>query len=387
MNAHDHDPIFGSLDRLADLADRDAPGDRMPDIHRRVCVARRRRTAGAGIAALAVLAGGTALWQVLPGDDKVPPPTPPRQDLKQTVLIDAVPDAGNHLELSLTIEGTSSAYVDPETGDAIPAGAQSVVLRVDGERYDRFAGTGGDCEPGGEVSSYAASYPARRTLSVYVDGPGEHTLEVSAPYCADGELVDEPTSVTVVTEPDPPTVTERDADVDGDGSSDTVRLSVPAETSGADTMRLTVTWAAGGTARLDLPYAVYSDLEEPRDLDGDGGAEVVVNGTSGGDSATWWVVRELDGRLVRVPTVDASGAEAELLDWCTECGGGPQNVDWVTTLRDDGFFDYRFVDAQPVLPAPVEVRRWVLSGDTLTREATASPGCLRQPGGLSLGGC
>ena len=120
------------------------------------------------------------------------------------------------------------------------------------------------------------------------------------------------------------------------------------------------------------------------------GQEVVLE-SSGGDSRFWKVVHAVDGGLEVVREADAAGGGAGLASTCTECGGGPQNRTWVTTLTSDGFVAYRFVDPQPVIPAAVTVRRWRLVGDTITLLAPETAGCLHrtQDGVLDLttGGC
>ena len=386
MSAEERDPIFNSLDRLAGLADSSAGRDRMPDIQRRVRQARRRRHAVVGVAAALLVVAGVGVWQVRPPSGSSPSPAPPHDQFSQHVRIEATPVSGDRVRLTITVEGTSTSYADSGGTEPIPAGPQSVAVLVDGDRVKRLAGSGGRCEPGGEVSSYSLNFPRDRELEVWVGDPGRHTIEVHAPYCADGVLVDDPTTVEVTTRADPPTVTEVTADVDGDGSPDTARLTVPAETSHSETMQMSVDWASGGSDTLDLPFSSYPELLPGRDLDGDGADELILS-QSGGDSAWWDVVRAIDGRLVPVRTTDESGARASLADSCIECGGGPLNEAWVTTLLDDGFYDYRFVDAHPPAAAPVELRRWVLSGDTMTRLTATAPGCFVRFHGISPGAC
>jgi len=386
MSADERDPIFDSLDRLAGLADSSTGRDRMPDIQRRVRQSRRRRHASVGVAAALLVVAGVGVWQARPPSGSNPLPAPPHDQFSQHVRIEATLVSGDHVRLTITVEGTSTSYADDGGIEPIPAGPQSIAVLIDGDRVKRLAGAGGRCEAGGEVSSYSLNFPSDRELQISVGDPGRHTIEVHAPYCADGELVDDPTTVEVTTEADPPTVTEVTADVDGDGSPDTARLSVPAETSHSETMQVSVDWASGGSDTVDLPFSSYPELLPGQDLDGDGAAELIVS-QSGGDSAWWDVLRAIDGRLVHVRTTDESGAKASLSDSCIECGGGPLNEFWVTTLLDDGFYDYRFVDAQPPATAPVELRRWVLSGDTMTRLIATAPGCFVRFQGISPGAC
>lgn len=386
MNAAERDPLASSLDRLAGLADAGPTGDRMPDIQRRVRVARRRRHAAIGVAAAVLVIAGMGIWQTAPLT-RTTPPTPPHDDYSQQVHIDATPVSGDRMRLSITVEGTSTSYVDSGSTVPTPAGPRFVSVYVDGDRVERLPGAGGRCEAGGEVSSYSLVFPADRELEVPLSGPGTHTIEVRAPFCADGELVDDPTSIEVTADADPPTVTGISADVDGDGSPDTVRLSLPASTSHSDTMQVEVALASGRVDSIELARNEYAELLPARDLDGDGADEIVLSGSNGGDSGWWQVLREFEGALVEVGTVDETGAKASLVTLCLECGGGPLNQDWVTTLLDDGFYDYRFVDAQPPARAPVELRRWVLSGDTMTRLTATSPGCYVRFEGVTPGAC
>ncbi len=386
MNAAERDPIVDSLDRLADLADTGLRGDRMPDIQRRVRVARRRRRAVIGVAAVVLVSAGMGIWATAPRT-RTAPPTPPHDEFAQQVHLDATAMSGDRVRLTITVEGTSTSYVDSGSTQPVPAGPQLVTVSVDGERVQRLPGAGGRCEPGGEVSSYSLVFPADRELEIPLSGPGTHTIEVRAPFCADGELVDDPTSIEVTAEADPPTVTGISADVDGDGSPDTVRLSLPASTSHSETMQVEAELASGRVDPIELPRSEYAELLPARDLDGDGADEIVLSLTDGGDAAWWQVLRESEGRLVEVGTVDETGAKASLVTVCLECGGGPLNRDWVTTLLDDGFYDYRFVDAHPPARAPVELRRWVLSGDTMTRLTATSPGCYVRFEGVTTGAC
>lgn len=375
MSAGERDPIFDTLDRLAGLADAGPSGDRMPDIRRRVQLARRRRTAALGAAVVALVVVG--VWQLLPGRGATPLPAPPHQQYHQQIHVDARTDSAGGVSLTVIVEGTSTGYVGTGSTAALPAGPQSVLVLLDGRPLRDLGGRGGLCRPSGEASTYSLNYPARRELRFSAGAAGTHTIEVRAPYCADGELVDDTVTTEITTAPDPvdpPTVSDITADVDGDGAPDSVRLTVPAETAAGGTMTVDATWSSGGSGSIELPRNEYAELGRAVDLDGDGSDEVIV-AMSGGDTAWWSVLREADGRLVEIATRDESGGTASLENSCIECGGGPVNETWVTTLLPQGFYDYRFVDAHPPARAPVELRRWVLSGDTLTRLEATSTGC------------
>ena len=53
---------------------------------------------------------------------------------------------------------------------------------------------------------------------------------------------------------------------------------------------------------------------------------------------------------------------------------GPQNTFWQLALLPDGIYSWQYQDASPTRPAPVDVRTWVLSTDTLTLQDAAAPG-------------
>jgi len=176
------------------------------------------------------------------------------------------------------------------------------------------------------------------------------------------------------------------ADVDGDGRLDIARQLTRGEAGTRS--RIQVWWATGGSATVRLPYSGYERLEVAVDLDRDGSQELVLSG-SGGESRWWQVVSEAGHELSRVRTVDADGDSTPLADGLTEGTGAPWNTSWQTDLLADGFYDYRFVAAHPDLPATIKVRRWELTGRTLTRSAAAESGCYGVDGylGVTLGAC
>ena len=176
------------------------------------------------------------------------------------------------------------------------------------------------------------------------------------------------------------------ADVDGDGRLDIARQLTRGETGTRS--RIQVRWATGGTAAVGLPYTGYERLEVAIDLDRDGSQELVLSG-SGGESSWWQVVAEDGHELSRARTTDADGDPTPLAVSLTEGTGAPWNTTWQTDLLADGFYGYRFVASHPDLPATIKVRRWELSGRTLTRSANSEPGCYGMDGylGVTLGAC
>lgn len=109
------------------------------------------------------------------------------------------------------------------------------------------------------------------------------------------------------------------ADVDGDGAADRVDVLLPAADADlgpdvsfvSEDVRLRVTRAAGGVARLQLGESLAPTITGTPDLDGDGSAEVVLT-ASGGDAA-WLRTFVWDGRLLHQAT-PAEGSPPRLVD-------------------------------------------------------------------------
>jgi hypothetical protein len=386
MNAERHDPIFDSLDRLAGLADGDVVGDRMLDIRRRVRVARQRRVAAAGVVAVTLLAAGIGLWNNAPGESQQPQPAP-APELTQTVTIEAEAFNSTVLQVAFTVTGTSSAYTDNVSGDPVPAGPFGTRVSVDGG--EPLGSDPGDvsCEAGGEVSSYSLRFPKKNPRSTYtfeVSGPGEHTVEVHAPYCADGELVDTPTTLVVTTAVAEPTVmSQLEEDLDGDGTPELIQLLVPAPGEQGD-QELKVTWA---DAQASAPLTNDGErvIEPPADLDGEGRPELVLAG-GGGEFIGWDVFRVTrDHRLVQVDTVDEAGRAAPLSSGYSD--GTPLDRSWQVMYTPGFFVSWRAREPFPTRPATVDIRRWELRGDTLVLLDQVEDGCWQQDLSVTVGGC
>ena len=388
MNANKHDPIFDSLDRLAGMADDDVVGDRMPEIQRRVRMARRRRVAGAGVAAVTLVAVGFGIWKGLPAERSTPDPAPDRPEIHQTVTIVADAVYSDLIHIRFTVEGASSAYADATTGDPVPAGPRLTEVLVDGKPVTSTDGGNVVCEAGADVTSYSQHFPKpnkEKFIPAEVSGPGEHVVEIRAPYCVDGKLVDEPTQVTVTTETAPPVVmNEKQGDVDGDGQQDTVQLFKPGPGE-LGNQELRVTWGGGDGVSS---ASVDNDMDRRltlQDIDGDGRLELILDG-GGGESVTWRVFRiTADRTLEEVTTVNQAGDPEPLSYGFSDTG--PQNTFWQLELLPDGIYSWRYQDASPTRPAPVDVRKWVLSTDTLTLQDVTAPGCVDTDFKLSLGSC
>ncbi|MEZ5091189.1 hypothetical protein [Nocardioides sp.] len=260
MSGADRDPIFEGLDRLAGLADREVAGDRMPDIRRRVRVARQRRVAAIGVAAVAAVAVGLGVWRVLPVDDKPQPAPQPPAGISQTVHPQVTSVAPGVLDIRVTITGRSSAYTDA-SGRPVAAGPAVVRLSVDGQEVAGIpASKDASCEPGGEVSTYVARFPTGSASSVFavpVEGAGEHRVEVRASYCADGEVFESVATVLATTDTAFDVVDETRADLDGDGADESIQLLMPPAGTDAD-QQVRVTWADGVAQDEPLPNTMLN---------------------------------------------------------------------------------------------------------------------------------
>ena len=389
------DPIFVSLDQLAGLADADSVGDRMPDIRRRVKAARRRKTAGVGLAVVAVGTAGVGAWQMLPEQSTAPDVTTPGDKAVQTVEIQAQPIGADHLWISFTATGRSTGYVagraEVSAGQEGRATADYVgpirtEVSLDGRQiYGSDAGAL-ECTEGSALAGYRMPFLSDEPLVLKVE-EGLHEVTVRAPYCDGGRLVDEPTRVTIDTARNPyGVVAEATGDVDGDGAEETVSLLTADEGPAGLGQWLVVDW--GSSNLRDTSSAMSVRADEPArllglwDLDRNGSSEIIKN-VGGGDTAVWRVIlAKRDGRLVEARTVDALGGEIALAAEALENIPNPYAV-WSTSFTRGGFLAYRFTRSGGlVAPAPVEVRRWVLKGTTLTLSEATTEGCWIKKGQL-----
>ncbi len=390
MNAAHRDPVLDGLDRLAGLADREVVGDRMPDIRRRVRVARQRRMATVGLAAVAALAlgVGVGVWRLLPSEDQRPLPAP-QPSLDQSVTIEAEAFSSTILNVGFTVSGRSSAYVDNVGGGSVPAGPFTLELTVDGDPVPETPDPGDlGCEPGGEVSSYSTRFPRknpRSSYSVRVSGPGDHTVTVRATYCADGELRESSATQVVPTVVSPAIVMDRTSlDLDGDGDKERLELLAPGVGEDGD-QELRVAWADGETSSTLLPDAWERSFATPYDLDGDGRVEIVLTG-GGGEFVGWDVfLVAADRSLVPVTPVKQDGSPADLSSSISE--GQPLDETWQVSWTPGIFVSWRAREASPRRPATVDVRRWVLSGSRLVEKQPSEPGCWQTDFSVTVGGC
>ena len=381
------DPISESLDRLADLADTEPAGDRMPDIQRRVRATRRRRGATVVAAAAVLAVGGVGIWQGFPGETTAP--AGHRRPRCRRSSGDRAWRPGcqgtNEVRISFTVTGESTAYADPGTGEATDyAGPRYTEVWVDGKLV--IGSDGGDlaCEPGGALTSYTIDFHRDEPLVVPMS-PGGHKVVIKAPYCADGELVEDTEKVVVTlpasAEPDGFTVGDQlTADLDDDGADDDMSVLVPKDVTVRDQL-ISVAWGTGETTNASLPNTMTWDLGDPVDLDGDGDLELIAQG-GGGDVAVGSVFQaEAQGGLAPVTSVDAAGKELGLVS-----DSDPSA--WHIWFAPDGIYSYRLTDpATTDFPAPVEVRGWTLDGTTLTQDESSVTRCVTFQPTLSIGPC
>lgn len=389
MNTQQRDPIFESLDRLAGMADTDLVADRMPDIQRRVRVARQRRGAGLVAAAAVLAVGGAGVWQALPSQRTAPPVTNPGTTPWQEITVNAEPEGTDHVQpagtdqvrISFTVTGESSAYADKGTGDPVDyAGPQSTNVLVDGKVVAASERGAISCEPGGELTPYTLKFHIDDPLVVPVSTPGEHTIVVKAPYCADGDLIESTHTVVVTTQADGfATADQLNADIDGDGTDDVVALLVPKDVHGGNQL-LRVTWGTGETNTATLPNTMEARLHDPVDLDSDGDLELIVE-AGGGDMAEGSVFLADANNLEQVKSVDAAGNELPLRS-------DTDPAAWQTYFGADAIYSYRLTDpAATQFPAPVEVRKWSLSGNTLIQSEKSVSQCVSFQPTTTLGPC
>lgn len=402
------DPIFVSLDQLAGLADADSVADRMPDIRRRVKAARRRKTAGVALAGAAAAIAGAGVWQTLPEQSTAPDVTTPGDKASQTVEIQAQPIGADHLWISFTATGRSSGYVAgraeaPAAQEGRPTaeyvGPIRTEVSLDGKQV--FGSDAGflECTEGTALAGYRMPFLTDEPFVLKVE-EGVHEITVRAPYCDGGRLVDEPTQVTVDTNQNlPDSGSSVTGDVDGDGAEDTVTLL---DFKGAGVRQwLVVDWGSGSVPETSSAMAMPADsrvqLRGLSDLDGNGSSEIPLD-LGGGDTAAWRVIlADKDRQLVEAQTVDARVGGAVLAADALENVPDPYAV-WSTALLNPNreiaarsFVAYRFTRSGGlVAPAPVEVRRWVFEGTTLTLSEATTEGCWVEQGqqfGLSEDPC
>jgi len=164
-------------------------------------------------------------------------------------------------------------------------------------------------------------------------------------------------------------VDEQQADVDGDGRPDQVRVLFHSRNTDEPAKgSVEVTLAAGGTTTAAVPLAYAPQLLAPVDLNGDGGEQLLLPYTEGGDAAPLAVYTWHDGALVRARQEDNAPLATEYY------GAGPVAGYYVD---ERGLISwYRLGD--PVQNAPrfrVKQWSWSIDGDRLV-PTSVEPGCL-----------
>ncbi len=376
-----HDPIFESLDRLAGVADTEPVGDRMPDIKRRVRVARRRKGAGLAVAAALIAVAGVGVSQGLPTTRTAPPPANPGDTTWQEITIAAEEKPAGALEISYSVSGRSSRYTDSTTGEPSEyAGPLSTKVLVDGRVVSSSEQQGLSCEQGGGSARYSKEFHLSEPLRVPVPTEGDHTIVVIAPYCADGEMVDSTQTLVVQSSGGGFTTFDRkQADLDADGAVDVIKIRVPVDTS-AESQLLQVDWGNGDVATTTLPNLMETSLLDPIDLDGDGDLELITQG-GGGETSVTKVFQADRSSLDEVETVDAADTGASLAT-------SAEPTTWQVHVTADGIYSYRLTDPTTLdFPAPVVLRQWILDGNTLTLPEQSETQCVSFQPVFELGPC
>ena len=152
-------------------------------------------------------------------------------------------------------------------------------------------------------------------------------------------------------------VDRQQADVDGDGRPDDVRVLVTSGHGGGSAGVVEVTSASGTTASASWPTGYPPRLLPAFDINDDGHEQVLLSFTAGGDEAPMLVYAWLDGGLVRADTAGSAplalglDGEGTYTDYYTDVrglhswlrgepvqpGGWPMFhvQDWVWTLDRD----------------------------------------------------
>lgn len=361
MNTDSPDPLFRSLDRLAQQADTDAVPDRMADISRRARQTRQRKLAagGAGIAVLAAIAAGALIVPDRGTDGTAPDPAgSPSQTPSKAVREDADLSGPLRLRASAVQSGEQAISVRAEvlgTGHSWSSGteeigefgARAVTFAVDGGTPEALFGGSElgavDCRRGSSTGASQESYgtPSDNAgQSLQVSGYGEHTVKVVASVCGPDGPAELTETLTVKTSRvDYETADELNEDLDGDGEPESIAIDVPAGSAGDPDAAIAVARLSVGDA---APQAVFlPGLGEPviegvADLNGDGSDEVVVRKLGGANGDTFSVLN-LRAEIPYLVTVTGMG-EALILPNSTgvqDAGSADSQVTGLRT-REDG---------------------------------------------------
>jgi hypothetical protein len=155
-------------------------------------------------------------------------------------------------------------------------------------------------------------------------------------------------------------VDRQQADVDGDGRPDDVRLLVTSGHGGGTTGAVDVTLASGATASASWPTGYPPRLLPAFDINGDGHEQVLLSFTAGGDEAPMLVYTWLDDGLVRARIVGSAPLALGL-------DGEGTYTDYYTDVR--GL--HSWLRGEPVQPGGWPMFHaqdwvWTLDGDQLT---------------------
>jgi hypothetical protein len=153
---------------------------------------------------------------------------------------------------------------------------------------------------------------------------------------------------------------EQQADVDGDGRPDEVRLLRGPEPQGEKQAEgaVEVTLADGATGKAPVPLGYFSKLLPALDINRDGHEQVMFDFTAGGDGAPLLVYGWYDGGLVSLESDPHIGLGSSMVD------GLPGSGYYV---EDGGLFSWgRTAPFDPERPiGEVDVWSWTVEGDRL----------------------
>jgi hypothetical protein len=215
--------------------------------------------------------------------------------------------------------------------------------------------------------------------AVFSTAPGPQSAsepDVAGPSSATPTSPPAPTPTESATEPDAglvPIETAPRRDVDGDGSPDSVRILVPGgapKDEPVENAWLDVRTSTGTDAVFQLvEMPSYVSLYGPRvqDLDGNGGSEIFVLRSGGGESGDLSVWTWSNGLVRAEPAADTPGFLVN------ETGLSLGSEELGVAFQDGRMISWRVVGPGS---HEVEVWQWQLEGTTLTATKQAGTQCV-----------
>ena len=343
--------LHDALETLAHLADHEPAPDRLAGIARKRRAQRNRRaTAGAGVAALAVIATSIGVATVPGGGDAdggiaTVDPTPVDDGTDLDVTLRIVPAGADEYRLTYEVSGTSVPVRNPrEQVAAADAGVLSTTVLLDGTEVGGSGEDDNECDPQGAPAPYENSF-GPGTLKI---GAGDHTVQVVARYCGlDGSVRTADATSTSYFLGEATVADRAGKDLDGDGTAEKLVLV----DEGSDSS-LRISGSVEGTVSLQAADPVW--ISGVEDLDGDGDREVLVDVRW--RSVTALVLVTLDGDRPALVTSPAQGPRRY---------SGAVDDEFHGTMVIDGVLTTWHGPGAGDEVGPVEGGTWVLEGTRL----------------------